>query len=210
MRPGLLAAAALLSATGVWHLGEGLWLQGKARIAQWLLDGAWERTLAGAPGQRPWPWADTEPVAQLIVPRLGVDEIVLAGASGRTLAFGPAHLSGSPPPGAPGNSIVSGHRDTHFAFLRRVRVGDRLRLRARDGSWHEYEVRAARVVHAAHAYLAPADGQRRLVLVTCYPFDALRAGGPLRYVVVAVALEPLRAKAGGEPLEVGTDLGIHA
>ena len=25
----------------------------------------------------------------------------------------------------------------------------------------------------------------QLVLVTCYPFDALRAGGPLRYVVFA-------------------------
>jgi len=25
-----------------------------------------------------------------------------------------------------------------------------------------------------------------LVLVTCYPFDAVTAGGPLRYVVAAV------------------------
>ena len=30
----------------------------------------------------------------------------------------------------------------------------------------------------------------RLVLSTCYPFDALTAGGPLRYVVFADAAPP--------------------
>lgn len=28
-------------------------------------------------------------------------------------------------------------------------------------------------------------GTERLTLLTCYPFDALRPGGPLRYVVIA-------------------------
>jgi sortase A len=28
----------------------------------------------------------------------------------------------------------------------------------------------------------------RLVLLTCYPFDAVQSGGPLRYVVVADAV----------------------
>ncbi len=28
-------------------------------------------------------------------------------------------------------------------------------------------------------------GVTRLTLVTCWPFDALRAGGPERYVVIA-------------------------
>jgi len=28
------------------------------------------------------------------------------------------------------------------------------------------------------------------VLVTCYPFDAINASGPLRYVVTAVVDEP--------------------
>jgi len=33
------------------------------------------------------------------------------------------------------------------------------------------------------------EGPTRLTLITCYPFHALRAGGPLRYVVVARVLE---------------------
>ena len=48
----------------------------------------------------------------------------LAGVSGRTLAFGPGHVDGTPLPGDPGNSVLSGHRDTHFAFLRELRSGD--------------------------------------------------------------------------------------
>ncbi len=45
----------------------------------------------GAP-VKPWPWADTHPVARLIAPAQDADVLVLAGASGRTLAFGPGHL----------------------------------------------------------------------------------------------------------------------
>ncbi|CAG0984458.1 partial sortase A, partial [Rhodocyclaceae bacterium] len=36
--------------------------------------------------------------------------------------------------------------------------------------------------------LAQPPGETRLTLITCYPFDALRAGGPLRYVVTAHAI----------------------
>ena len=41
------------------------------------------------------------------------------------MAFGPGHLSGTPLPGEAGNAVVSGHRDTHFAFLRGLREGTR-------------------------------------------------------------------------------------
>jgi len=34
------------------------------------------------------------------------------------------------------------------------------------------------------------DDGTSLVLVTCYPFDAIDAGGPLRYVVTAVVDRP--------------------
>ena len=54
------------------------------------------------------------------------DLIVLAGGSGRTLAFGPGHLSASAMPGQVGNMIIAGHRDTHFQFLQKVEVGELL------------------------------------------------------------------------------------
>ena len=36
--------------------------------------------------------------------------------------------------------------------------------------------------------IAPTEGVALLTLVTCYPFDAVVPGGPLRYVVRAVAV----------------------
>ncbi len=43
------------------------------------------------------------------------------------------------------------------------------------------------VIDARHARLAPDPGRPVLSLVTCYPFDAVAPGGPLRYVVTAEA-----------------------
>ena len=82
-----------------------------------LLQRAWSRTLAGETGVKPWPWADTWPVARLLVPSQHIDQIVLEGAYGRTLAFGPGHVESAEPVDSAGNIILTGHRDTHFRFL---------------------------------------------------------------------------------------------
>ncbi len=130
-------------------------------------------------------------MARLQAPGLGVDRIVLAGTSGRTLAFGPGHMDGTAAPGAPGHSLLSGHRDTHFRFLKDLAPGDALRVQRPDGGWRDYRVIGAEVIDARQARLAPDPGRPLLSLVTCYPFDALTPGGPLRYVVTAVG-EPRR------------------
>ena len=57
------------------------------------------------------------PVARLVIPRLGLDEIVLEGVDGNSLNAGPGHLTGSAFPGERGNSVISAHRDRHFARL---------------------------------------------------------------------------------------------
>ena len=64
------------------------------------------------------PGADMRPLARLRQPRLDVTQVVLDGASGRVLAFGPGHVTGSALPGVNGNIVISGHRDTHFRWLR--------------------------------------------------------------------------------------------
>ena len=115
-------AAAVLIAIGLWQAGSAGYIHAKAWLAQVLLARAWTATLAGEARVRPWPWADTWPIARLQVPALGVDRIVLAGASGRTLAFGPGHLAGTPLPGEKGTSVLAGHRDTHFAWIGDLRV----------------------------------------------------------------------------------------
>src|SRR4051812_40905646 len=117
----LRVGAALLFALGAWHFSQGLYIHAKALLAQLLMHRAWQRALAGEPRAKPWPWADTWPVARLTIAGQGVDVFVLAGANGRALAFGPGHVFGTPLPGEPGNSVIGGHRDTHLAFLRHLK-----------------------------------------------------------------------------------------
>jgi hypothetical protein len=63
-------------------------------------------------------------VARLLIPRLGLDEIVLEGVDDFALNAGPGHLPGSAFPGEAGNSIISAHRDRHFAGLGAIEPGD--------------------------------------------------------------------------------------
>ena len=180
-----IALAALLVVVGAWQAGQGAWIQAKAWLAQVLIRHAWSRTLGGEADAKPWPWADTWPVARLSVPRLGVQRYVLAGAHGATLAFGPGHASQTSLPGEYGNSLIGGHRDTHLAFLAELRPGDEIVVERRDGVQVRYRVSEAQVVDRRDTWIARQRNGARLTLVTCFPLDAWRAGGDQRYVVTA-------------------------
>ncbi len=180
-----ISVGALVLVAAAWHLSAAAYIPLKAAVAQKLLERSWERSRRGQAEPRPWPWADTFPVARLLAPRQGVDVIVLNGASGRTLAFGPGYLEGSAPPGDAGRTVVAGHRDTHFAFLRKLAAGDPLELRLPDGRDVWFVVSETRIVNSRQASIGLDAPGAALTLVTCYPFDAVRAGGPLRYEVTA-------------------------
>jgi len=181
---GYLAVSALL-ALGFWQLGQGAYIPAKAWLAQELMQRAWVRTGAGERRAAPWPWADTWPVARLTAKARGVDLIVLAGGSGRTLAFGPGHLGASALPGEIGNTIIAGHRDTHFRFLKNVEPGELIRVETAAGQGHLYEVTSIDIVDSRKGSVLLDTDTAMMTLVTCYPFDAREAGGPLRYVVTA-------------------------
>lgn len=182
-----VAAAVLLLALGAWQLTEGLWIQGKAWAAQALIARAWQRTLEGEARAKPWPWADTWPVARLIVPRLDLERYVLAGVHGSALAFGPGHASETALPGEAGNSLIGGHRDTHLAFVGELRQGDEVLVERADGEIVRYQVGGTLVVDRRDVWIAAQEGPARLTLVTCYPLDAWRAGGDQRYAVIALS-----------------------
>ncbi|MEM7430605.1 MAG: class GN sortase [Pseudomonadota bacterium] len=173
---------------GFWQLGQGAYIPAKAWVAQELMERAWNRASEGTSQPAPWPWADTWPVARLTVVNDDVSLIVLSGGSGRTLAFGPGHLSASAMPGELGNTVIAGHRDTHFAFLQRLTVGDSLVLETPAGKRHLYKVIGLDVVDARRGNLQLDTQAPILSLVTCYPFEATDPGGPLRYVVTAKML----------------------
>ena len=184
-RPFVVLAAFFL-AVGLWQIGEGSWIYAKARLAQVLLRLAWSRTLEGASHVKPWPWADTWPVGRLRVPSEDIDLIVLNGAYGRTLAFGPAYAESSALPGTGGTTILTGHRDTHFAFVRRLKETNEIIIETPDGNSVRYRVQDSRIVDARTDSILLTDDTEQVILVTCYPFDAVFSGSLLRYLVTAI------------------------
>ena len=170
-----LAAACLISAG---------WIHLKAEAAQILISRAWDKRQHGDPSARPWPWADTQPVARLRIPGQK-PLIVLEGATGSTLAFGPAHDIASVAPGEPGNSLISAHRDTHFEALRKLEAGDEISTELPDGRRTRFVVTDLRVVDSRHVRIELDSTRPRLTLITCYPFDAVNPHGPLRFIVTA-------------------------
>ncbi|MEE2730979.1 MAG: class GN sortase [Pseudomonadota bacterium] len=190
--------ALLLMVGAIWLLGESAYLAAKAQLAQVLLDDAWQKHLQDGRAHRPWPWADTSPIARLLFPQQDKKLVILAGASGRNLAFGPAHLSASVAPGQAGVSVIGGHRDTHFAFLREVELGEQFLLQSRDGGLQWFEIVQIQVTDVRDSEIALQADEPVLALVACYPFNALDSGGPLRYLVIArriqegAAIRPLQ------------------
>jgi sortase A len=175
--------ACILAAAALWQFGEALYIEAKAELAQHLIARAWARAESGVAMPKPWPWADTTPVARLTVH--GRRLYVLADATGRTLAFGPGHLSGTALPGHGGNTVISGHRDTHFAFLEHVRPGDKIVIELPDRSVHRYRVNDSAVVHPRDMGVIAERDHELVTLLTCFPFRTLTPRAPLRYVVTA-------------------------
>lgn len=178
----------ILFCTSLWQLATAGWVQGKAIIAQQLLNHSWQKTLIKTPDKKaqnkPWPWADTWPVAKLIVPQHHIEQVILAGDSGSSLAFAPGHSFASAKPNTPGTTVISGHRDTHFRFLKDMKIDEKFFIQTSDKTM-SYLVYDLQIVNSKTYTILQDSDEQRLVLVTCYPFDAISMGGSLRYLVYA-------------------------
>ena len=175
---------AAVSVTAAILFIDALWIPIKAEVAQFLLARSWQQTLAGEPNAKPWPWADTRAIAILEIPHLNLSEIVLEGSSGRNLAFGPTLVNASPIDKTK-DRILSGHRDTHFNFLKDLKKGDLLRLITPSGT-RDYLVSWLEAIDSSQQNLVIDDNLERLTLMTCYPFNTATTGGPMRWVVTAI------------------------
>ncbi len=120
----VLFVAALL------FLIDGFYINAKAKYAQYLIADSWRHYMQTGEQKKPWPWADTYPVAKLEM--YHNTQYVLAGASGRNLAFGPTHMLQTAALGSQGNAVVVGHRDTHFEVLKHAKEGDLIYVTSRN------------------------------------------------------------------------------
>ena len=177
----------LLALTGLILFGQGAYIHAKALLAQVLLERAFNTTIATGQPTKPWSWADTWPVARIEVKRIDASAIVLSGSSGQALAFGPGHVELTPDAGERGVAVYSAHRDTHFAFLKNVAVGDEIDITRDDGRMFRYRADATSVVRFDASGIDPLADGHQLVLSTCWPFDALTPG-PDRYLLHATLI----------------------
>ncbi|MEX1032634.1 MAG: class GN sortase [Cellvibrionaceae bacterium] len=175
-----LASAALIVVL-VGSSSQAIYLSGKAWLAQRLLYAAWRESETINTPRRPWPWADIHPVGLLQIPALGIEQVVLNDHSGESLAFGPGMAE------ANGTIMLAGHRDSHFAFLQELAVGDHINFQRSGEPTRVFRVNSTQVLDTRRQEQIIATDEV-LLLVTCFPFDALTAGGPLRYVVVATKI----------------------
>lgn len=188
MGTGKLISAACV-AVGVICLARAAYIPAKGVVAGALMERAWDKSQAAGTSVSPWASLDARPLARLRVDRLGASEIVLDTDTGQALAFAPSHIPQTAIPGRPGLSVIAAHKNTHFAFLKQVKPGDIITVESVGGQASRFKVTDAQVVDKDASGLTPAkSGAPRLALVTCYPFNALSYGGPLRYVVYADAV----------------------
>lgn len=117
--------------------------------------------------------ADGSVLAQLQIPKLDLDQYVVAGTSSTDLSKGPGHYVGTALPGQAGNVAIAGHRTTHgapFNRLGQLTRGDKIILTTTWGEHLTY------VVSGTPTAVSPNDvavlnyfGDNRITLTTCTP-----------------------------------------
>lgn len=129
-------------------------------------------TQAPPPGSAALPLRGTA-YAELIIPRINLDMIVVQGTDEESLKKGPGHYPETANPWDPTGRVgIAGHRTTYlhpFYYLNEMQVGDPITLRTQYGTF-EYRV--------TQVFIIPAEGsgvvlnqtvKPTLVLTTCNP-----------------------------------------
>ena len=132
-------------------------------------------------GVRPAEFAGS--IGRLEIPRIGLSAVVAEGDDEHTLKIAVGHLPDTPLPWQEGNAALAGHRDTFFRPLRRISVGDAIRLTTPRGDYR-YRVTRHTVVDPEELWVLDASSGAALTLITCYPFDFV-GPAPRRFVVHA-------------------------
>lgn len=134
--------------------------------AQRLLEVEWERQAAASSAAAPA--AAASALTRISIPKIGLDAIVLEGASRKQLSRGPAHVAETALPGEKGNAVITAHRDTFFRHIFELDKGDEIDVQ-RNGRLFRYQVTGKKVVQPDDVSVLRPSGGAELTLITCYP-----------------------------------------
>lgn len=129
-------------------------------------------------------------LVRVIIPKAGVDAIVVDGITRKQLAVGPGHMPATPMPGETGNAVISAHRDTFFRKIGDLRKGDDVIVR-RNGEIFHFGVDHKLIVLPSDLSVLKPTKDTELTLITCYPTYFI-GPAPERLIVVSklVSREP--------------------
>ena len=188
----------------LWGTGIAERRSQKALKAQFAHELATPTTVTGAPPNAIPPSNGRQPadlgnaVAEIRIPKIGLDKFVVEGVGVPDLKQGPGHYPDTPMPGQAGNAAIAGHRTTYgapFGDLDRLSAGDPILITTRAGSF-EYQVDRQFVVSPSEVSVLDRTPDNRLTLTTCNP----KYSAAQRLIVVAKMTTPLpeAAKATAE------------
>jgi sortase A len=137
-----------------------------------------------------------QPIGRIVVPRLGLNMVVVQGTSEQDLEKGPGHYdaasgANTSVPGMGGVVAIAGHRTTYlhpFRHIDDLRQGDRITLRMPYGTFH-YNVYYHRIVGSTDWSILRKRGFEKLVLSACHPLYSATH----RWVVFARLQDPAAA-----------------
>ena len=126
-------------------------------------------------------------IGSLTIPTLNRKLNILQGTAEKELKKGVGHFIQSVLPGEKDNCVISGHRETAFRQLNKLKIGDSLILQTSAGTF-TYEVSSTRIVNKDDKTVIVPTEYAALTMTTCYPFNYI-GDAPDRYIVSATLVK---------------------
>ena len=115
--------------------------------------------------------SDEQTIAQLEIPKIGLNVIVVEGSSDSALHKGPGHIESTPLPGMDGNFAIAGDRVLYggpFLRLNDLAVGDEIIAHTPYGNFN-YNVTDTEIVDPSDVDVIKSTGKEEITLSTCDP-----------------------------------------
>jgi len=138
-------------------------------------------------------------LAKIEIPRIGVNDIVVAGVETGDLKRGPGHFADTPLPGQLGNAAIAGHRTTYgqpFRNVDQLQTGDEIRMTTLSGVF-VYKVTGQAIVEPSeYQVVATTDPNvANLTLISCHPVFTAQ-----QRIVIFSELDRTESAPVGEPV----------
>ena len=146
---------------------------------------SWNKIIETGVYTKPWSSFDGIPILRIEIPRYKISQIVMKNTSAQNLAFGPAWHSESYLPKDNKVTIISGHRDSHFIYIKNLEIGDIIKIQDKENNWYTYIVENFFIVNSLKEEILMNQNEKKLLIITCYPFNEIHSGTPYRYIISA-------------------------